>query len=127
MAELRAPLRFDGREWTRGSILPGGDFARADFEAFTRQQAARYAFVPATLVRRLCRAYGTRIERILGHARSLKDLGAGIAPEVHASEVQYMRYHEWARTGEDALWRRSKLGLRLDRNQRQRVAEWFGK
>ena len=125
LSELRTPLRFDGREWTRGSVLPGGDFERADFEAFSREQAARYAFAPPKLVRRLCRAYGTRLERIMGSARSLKELGEEIAPDLYEAELQYMREHEWARTGEDALWRRSKLGLRLDASQKQRVADWF--
>jgi glycerol-3-phosphate dehydrogenase len=126
MSELREPLRFDGRDWTRGSVLPGGDFERADFESFAAQQAAHYSFAPAKLVRRLCRAYGTRIEKIIGNARGLEGLGAEIAPQVYEAELQYMRDHEWVRTGEDALWRRSKLGLRLDDAQRQRVFGWFG-
>jgi glycerol-3-phosphate dehydrogenase len=127
MAELRAPLRFDAREWTRGSILPGGDIAQRDFEGFCVEQAARYAFAPPKLIRRLCRAYGTRIERIMGNAQRLSDLGEEIAPQLYEAELQYMRDHEWARTGDDALWRRSKLGLRFDGSQRQRVAAWFGK
>ena len=125
MAELRAPLRFDAREWTRGSTLPGGDIDKADFEAFARQQTSRYAFAPPKLIRRLCRAYGTRIERIMGNARVLSDLGQEIAPQLYEAELQYMRDNEWARTGADALWRRSKLGLRLDGTQRERVAAWF--
>jgi glycerol-3-phosphate dehydrogenase len=125
LSELRGPLRFDGREWTRGSILPGGDFDRADFEAFNQQQAARYSFAPPKFIRRLCRAYGTRIERIIGSAGSLRDLGEEIAPQVYEAELQYMRDQEWARTAEDALWRRSKLGLRLDAGQRERVTKWF--
>jgi len=125
MAELRAPLRFDAREWTRGSTLPGGDIDKTDFEAFARQQASRYAFAPPKLIRRLCRAYGTRIERIMGNARVLSDLGQEIAPQLYEAELQYMRDNEWARTGADALWRRSKLGLRLDGTQRERVAAWF--
>jgi glycerol-3-phosphate dehydrogenase len=126
LSELRTPLRFDARAWTRGSTLPGGDIPNADFEAFSRQQAARYEFVPPKLLRRLSRAYGTRVERVIGNAHSLKDLGEEIAPQLFEAELQYMRDHEWARTGEDALWRRSKLGLRLDRSHRERVAAWFG-
>jgi glycerol-3-phosphate dehydrogenase len=125
MSELKHPLRFDGRDWTRTSVLPGGDFERADFDAFSTQQIARYSFAPSKWVRRLCRAYGTRIERIVGTARRLEDLGREIAPQVYEAELQYMRDHEWARTGEDALWRRSKLGLRLDAGQCQTVADWF--
>jgi glycerol-3-phosphate dehydrogenase len=125
MAELRAPLRFDAGEWTRGSILPGGDIDKGDFQRFSKQQAARYSFAPPELVRRLCRAYGTRVERIMGNARGLTDLGEEIAPQLYEAELQYMRDREWVRSGEDALWRRSKLGLRFDSTQRERVADWF--
>ncbi len=125
LSELRAPLRFDAREWTRGSILPGGDFERGDFEAFCAQQISRYSFAPPALIRRLCRAYGTRIERILGHAKALTGLGQEIAPQLHEAELQYLRDHEWARTAEDVLWRRSKLGLRLGVAETERVAAWF--
>ena len=125
LSELRAPLRFDAREWTRGSTLPGGDIDNGNFEAFCGQQAARYAFVPLKLIRRLCRAYGSRVERVIGNARGLGDLGEEIAPQLFEAELQYMRDHEWARTAEDALWRRSKLGLRFDSSARERVAAWF--
>ncbi|MFL6604198.1 MAG: glycerol-3-phosphate dehydrogenase [Steroidobacteraceae bacterium] len=127
MAELRAPLRFDAREWTRGSTLPGGDMDRADFEAFASAQTARFAFAPPKLIRRLCRAYGTRVERIMGNAQGLSDMGEEVAPQIYEAELQYMRDREWARTGEDALWRRSKLGLRFDSAQRERVADWFAR
>ena len=127
MSELRSSLRFDAREWTRGSILPGGDIPNADFEAFARSQAARYSYAPAKLIRRLCRAYGTRVERVLGNAQGLQDLGEEFGPGLYEAELQFLRDKEWARTGADALWRRSKLGLRLDRAQQERVAAWFGK
>jgi glycerol-3-phosphate dehydrogenase len=127
LSELRAPLRFDGREWTRGATLPGGDIEKGDFERFVREQAGRYSFLPPKLIRRLCRAYGTRVERLIGNARNATDLGEEIAPQLYEAELQYMRDHEWARSADDALWRRSKLGLRLDDRQRERVAAWFAK
>jgi glycerol-3-phosphate dehydrogenase len=127
LSELRTPLRFDGREWTRGATLPGGDIEKGDFEGFAREQAGRYSFVPPKLVRRLCRAYGTRVERLMGNARSVTDLGEEIVPQLYEAELQYMHDREWARTAADALWRRSKLGLRLDDPQKARVAAWFEK
>jgi glycerol-3-phosphate dehydrogenase len=127
MSELRSPLRFDAREWTRGSILPGGDIPRADFESFAREQAGRYSFAPPKLVRRLCRAYGTRIEQLLGNAQSSSDLGEELGPDLYEAELQFMRDKEWTHTAADALWRRSKMGLRLNQAQKERVAAWFEK
>ncbi len=127
MSELRSSLQFDAWEWTRGSILPGGDIPGGDFEAFARAQAGRYSWLPPKLARRLCRAYGTRIELVLGNATCLRDLGEELAAGLYEAELQYMRDKEWARTGSAALWRRSKLGLRLNEAQRERVADWFGR
>jgi glycerol-3-phosphate dehydrogenase len=52
-------------------------------------------------------------------------LGAEVAPGVHEAELDYLCREEWAQTGHDVLWRRSKLGLHLDEGARQRVADWM--
>jgi len=56
----------------------------------------------------------------------LSDLGAEVAPGVYEAELHLMRTEEWAHTGADALWRRSKLGLLLDAAAREQVNAWFG-
>jgi glycerol-3-phosphate dehydrogenase len=51
--------------------------------------------------------------RIVGSAKGLTDLGREVAPGLYESELRYLRDYEWARTAEDVMWRRSKLGLHL--------------
>jgi glycerol-3-phosphate dehydrogenase len=126
LSKLLPVLEVSSQPWTRGAILPGGDIPRGDLDAFTAETLRKHAYAPPTLIRRLCRSYGTRIERILGSARQLSDLGAEVAPGVFEAELNLMRTEEWARTGDDALWRRSKLGLHLDAQARERVKAWFG-
>ena len=126
LAELLPALGVQAAPWTRAATLPGGDFPRADFDAFSRDEVARRAGMPPALIRRLCRAYGTAVERIVGAARDARGLGEEIAPQLHEAELEYLRDHEWARGGEDVLWRRSKLGLRFDADQAARVQAWFG-
>ncbi|MDV2983611.1 UNVERIFIED_CONTAM: glycerol-3-phosphate dehydrogenase [Methylobacteriaceae bacterium AG10] len=101
--------------WTGDAPLPGGDMAGADFDLFVGTLAAQYPFLPEATARRLARAYGTRAERLLGDARTLADLGETFGGDLSAREVDYLVRHEWARTSDDILWRRSKLGLRMDR------------
>ena len=125
LSKLLPVLEVSSRPWTRGAILPGGDIPRGDLDAFTADMSRSHAYAPPALIRRLCRSYGTRVERILGNARQLSDLGAEIAPGVFEAELNLMRTEEWARTGDDALWRRSKLGLHLDAPARERVKAWF--
>jgi glycerol-3-phosphate dehydrogenase len=126
LSKLLPALQVHKVAWTRGATLPGGDIPRGNLESFTVEQLRRHAYAPPTLIRRMCRSYGTRIERILGEARQLSDLGAEIAPSVYEAELDLMRSQEWARSGDDALWRRSKLGLHLDADARDRIKTWFG-
>lgn len=107
--------------WTAGASLPGGDIAAADFEAFLADAGKRYAWLPKELLQRYVRAYGTRIHRLLGTAVNLAGLGEELGDGVFEAEVEYLVRHEWARTAEDILWRRSKLGLHVAAETVQRL------
>ena len=126
LSELLPQLGSKAPSWTRGAILPGGDLPGKDYDAFSADQVACHPALPAALVRRLCRAYGTRIERILGTVATPDRLGEQIAPDLYEAELEYLCDQEWTRTAEDALWRRSKLGLKFNAAQAARVAAWFG-
>jgi glycerol-3-phosphate dehydrogenase len=100
--------------WTAGAPLPGGDIAHANFERFVTEFKQQHAWLPADLAYRLARAYGTRVERVIGNARSVADLGRAFAPGLYEAELVYLRDTEWARSAQDVLWRRSKLGLHVE-------------
>ena len=78
-----------------------------------------------SLRRRYARAYGTRIDRVLGDACSLADLGQELLPQLYEREAEYLCREEWARTAADILWRRTKLGLRLAAADFERLDEWL--
>ena len=128
---LAAPLEAAPNRgaWTRGAALPGGDLSAwiglarrpdTDFTRFAQAVSLRYPQLPATLCRRLARAYGARVETLLAGG----ELGAEIGPELFEVELNYLHDHEWARNADDVLWRRSKLGLHYSPAQRLAVAEW---
>ena len=71
------------------------------------------------------RAYGTRIERVLGPARRLEDLGPCFGADLTAVEVRYLMEREWAQTEDDVLWRRTKLGLWLSKAERDALAAYM--
>ena len=125
LAQLSVPLGLPGRSWTAAATLPGGDLPNRDIEAFAAEQAARYSFAPPSMIRRMCKAYGTRIARIMGSARSVADLGEQVAPMLYEAELQYLSDAEWARGADDVLWRRSKLGLYVGDSDVQRVERWY--
>ncbi len=111
--------------WTGGAPLPGGDLPGGDFARFLRELRGRHPWLPPALSHRLARAYGTRAGAILADARGMADLGEPFGGGLTEAELRHMMDAEWARTAEDALWRRSKLGLHLAPAQAARVAEWM--
>jgi glycerol-3-phosphate dehydrogenase len=109
--------------WTAKVPLPGGDFPMQGFEAQLAAARTRYPFLAETHLRRLLRAYGTRMEAILAGATSLADLGTVYGADLTEAELRYLVRAEWARGARDVLWRRSKLGLRLSQAEAVRVDE----
>ena len=105
---------LSGAGWTRSAALPGGDFAIDGLESLKAALAADYPFLAPHDVDRIARAYGTRARRWLGLAQGWQGLGRDFGGGLTAAEVDYLRAEEWAVSAEDVLWRRSKLGLRLD-------------
>jgi glycerol-3-phosphate dehydrogenase len=102
-----------GAPWTAAAPLPGGDFPYDGVEALTARARGLWPFLTEPNARRMARAYGTRLDRILGDARRLDNLGECFGEELTAAEVRYLMRHEFAETADDVLWRRSKLGLRV--------------
>ena len=100
------------RSWTGSATLPGGDFAHDGVERLAAEIRGKYPFLAADVAERLLRAYGTLTFNVLGGARNASDLGQAFGM-LSEREVSYLVEHEWARTVEDILWRRSKLGLHL--------------
>ena len=97
--------------WTANVALPGGDFPDADLERFTAHALQRWPFLPQPMVRRLARLYGTRMAQILGAAHDMADLGSCQGLDLTLAEVRYLVEKEWARSADDILWRRTRLGL----------------
>ncbi|HEV8689082.1 MAG TPA: glycerol-3-phosphate dehydrogenase [Ideonella sp.] len=120
--------------WTHGAFLPGGDLSAwigpadrpdTDFIRLLEALGSRYPWLPPSLARRLARAYGARVGLVLGEAASLADLGAEVAPGLYEAELRHLRRDEWAHSGDDVLWRRSKLGLHYASAEHERVAAWM--
>jgi glycerol-3-phosphate dehydrogenase len=114
-----------GADWTGSAPLPGGDFGRFDAPALARELAARYPFLAPPAAERLVRLYGTLAAGFLGQATTAADLGEHFGHGLTAAEVDYLVTHEWARTADDILWRRTKLGLHFTPEQTARLAAYL--
>ncbi|MBL8352807.1 MAG: glycerol-3-phosphate dehydrogenase [Burkholderiaceae bacterium] len=117
--------------WTEHAYFPGGDLSAfigaaqrpdTDMRRFIAELVRRHPALPQTLLERWAHCYGARVDALLAQAGAL---GEEVAPGLHEAELDFLYQHEWARTAEDVLWRRTKLGLHLDAAARQRVAAWW--
>ena len=111
--------------WTAGAILPGGDLPGGNLTDYQNKLANKHPWLPAALVRRWARTYGTRSAEIIGNAASLDQLGEEVLPTLFAREIAYLVQEEWATTGDDILWRRTKLGLRVGPSGAATLDHWL--
>jgi glycerol-3-phosphate dehydrogenase len=125
MARLLPLLGGAGRSWTAQAPLPGGDLPDRSPALFLEQCRRRWPRLPGALLQRLARSYGTRIERVLGNATSLDELGRQHGAGLSDAEVDYLCTHEWAQQASDILWRRTKLGLHMSPAERAGFARMF--
>ncbi len=116
---------LNGKRWTAKAALPGGDFPTDGTAALKAEYKLAYPFLPAATVDRIARAYGTDARLWLGEAGDWDALGGEIAHGLSAAEAEWLVTREWARTTDDILWRRSKLGLHFTPDDVSRLAAWL--
>jgi glycerol-3-phosphate dehydrogenase len=114
-----------GPAWTGGSPLPGGDFPYGGHGRLARELLTAVPFLGQATAERLVRSYGTMARRLLADVKCQGDLGAHFGAGLYEREVRHLLDNEWARTADDILWRRTKLGLRLSPDERGRLEAWL--
>lgn len=112
-------LGIDGRRSTAHAFLPGGDIY-PDFLEWLDEVSA---WVDPPLLARLSGAYGTRLRELLEDG--LADLGRHFGAGLYEAELRWLRDREFARTADDVLWRRTKLGLKMSEAEKRAVEAWF--
>ncbi|PSJ47769.1 glycerol-3-phosphate dehydrogenase [Zobellella endophytica] len=109
--------------WTKTAALPGGNFEHHGSLAATLGQ--QFPWLPEAMLTRFVRSYGNLCHHFLDGCTRLEDLGPAIGASLHQKEVDYLVEHEWARTVEDIIWRRSKLGLYLQEGEKARLQAYL--
>lgn len=110
-------------EWTADEPLPGGEFDRADFKDLVARLQAQAPHLDTYSAWRLVRNYGMRAFDIV--TPGAQGMGERFGASLTAREVDYLIDHEWARSAEDVLWRRSKLGLFVSKDDAARLATYI--
>jgi glycerol-3-phosphate dehydrogenase len=125
--KLAATLGARRPAWTQASTLPGGAMPAGGLDDFVRREIApRYPWLAEAQRDALARRHGSELPDLLGDARGPDDLGEDFGGGLCERELEWMRAREWAHSADDILWRRSKCGLHMTPEQRERVGRWLG-
>jgi glycerol-3-phosphate dehydrogenase len=117
MEKLCPALGRPSRPWTARVPLPGGDFPVNGVAGLIAGLRRDYPFLDEFWAGRLVRAYGTEARILLGQAKSAADLGRSFGATLTETELRWLMTREYAVEAADVVWRRSKLGLRLSKDE----------
>ena len=121
LSKLAPFLPEAGPPWTASSVLPGAEgLPDGGIASLAGELGREYPFLTDSTAGRLARSYGAEARRISA-AGSGRDFGQALTE----AELRWLVEHEWARTAEDVLWRRTKLGLRVTPAEAQAVADYL--
>lgn len=126
VADIGTVLPTAKGPWTANAPLPGGDFPVDQVAAQIARLQVDHSFLTPAWAERLFQTYGLEAWDVLGDARTVTDLGADFGAGLTAAEVEWLRTHEFARTADDIIWRRTRLGLRMTPEQIGRLRDHIG-
>lgn len=114
-----------GAAWTANAPLPGGDLKTKNFQDFYLQCKNDFSWLPENILQRYATSYGQRIYQLLANTKNISDLGETFAAGLYQKEIEYLMQHEWAKTSDDILWRRTKLGLYFSAGDAKKLNDWL--
>jgi glycerol-3-phosphate dehydrogenase len=124
LEKLRPHLQM-GAAWTAKAALPGGHFAPDGRDALIASLSFQYPFLDEAEVIRLVHAYGTDAFVLLDEAHAAADMGHHFGAGLTEREVRYLMRREWAECADDVVWRRTKLGLYMTRDEITALDRWM--
>lgn len=120
MSMLQPYLTHAGKAWTKEATLPGGDFTYPR-EVLAANLVEQYPWLGQATAKRVVSQFGALVWRLFEGVESEADFGHHFGQGLYSGEVDYLIEHEFAKNGDDVLWRRTKLGLYLSNEQQAEV------
>ncbi len=125
LEEIEGLLGARKPAWTASSTLPGGDFEVPEFDQQVGKLKSDFPFLDLQTAYRFVRSYGTKAWKMLQGASKSEHMGQSFGGLLSEREVSYLMREEWAETADDVLWRRTKLGIRIDEKDAAALDAWM--
>lgn len=116
LAKLAPAMGFMAHPVTRARVFPGGAIPAPT--QFLREVQARWPFLGGQRAARMAASYGLLLHEMLAEVTDQAGMGRHFGAGFTEIEARWMRDREWARTPEDCLMRRSKIGLHMTDQER---------
>ncbi len=123
VGKLAPALGRDAKRVTRDRAFPGGGMA--SFAEFLAEARRTWPWLGEDRTLRMARAYGTRLSDLLSDAGDEDALGEAFGAGLTEREARWAHDREWARSPEDVLERRTKLGLATTTGEKTRFENWW--
>ena len=125
LEKLNSLLTITRGSWTNTVPLPGGAFKPCEFNDRKHEIYTSKTWLERSIIDRLFSSYGTNAEKILHKINNFQEMGQYFGAGLYECEINYLRRFEWARSADDILWRRSKLGLVFSKNEYGNLEKWL--
>ena len=99
-------IKITNKSWTGNEILPGA-----------KEIIDKNFLIPEKLLKRLIKTYGDKIINLNQYYQSFMDGGEHIFDDLYEFEIKYLVQEEMAKTPEDILFRRTKLGIKFPKEK----------
>lgn len=127
LEKLRPVFPGMGPGWTAAARLDGGDCGPGGLPGLQAELARRHPWLDPAVLQALALRHGANVDAVLGNATKATDLGVDFGAGLYAREIDYFMAREWAQTGEDILWRRTKCGLLMSPPQQAAVSDYIAR
>ena len=114
------------KPWTEKALLPGAENL-VSVEWLIQEIMQTVQDVPFQLASRWAHAYGSRVWKFINSISTTDELGEDFGHGLFEKEVDYLVDQEWARTSQDILWRRTKLGYQFRDDEIQVLDQYLSK
>ena len=114
------------KPWTEKALLPGAENL-VSVEWLIQEIMQSIEDVPFQLASRWAHAYGSRVWKFINSISTTDELDEDFGHGLFAKEVDYLVDQEWARTSQDILWRRTKLGYQFTDEEIQVLDQYLSK
>jgi glycerol-3-phosphate dehydrogenase len=115
--KLKPFLPWKNNISSKGVPLPGGDLDAKGLQDLEHSLVQQYAFIEASVIKRLVEQYGSESKTLLSGAKTAEDLGQHFGHGLYALEVDFLVKYYFVETVDDVLFRATRMKTQFSKDE----------